>query len=129
VFLYTSSTDTLYIYRVIRNNYPGFTNLPHTTHCRQQYAVAPMDQGILKSFLLRCAVCSSYALLIMVMLQYADSYRQFGTDWIVLLLSVESQTVHIYSGCEVFNLLVTRCTIKFDIQELCVLPKLYLCVV
>jgi len=50
------------IYRVIQNDCRGFNNLSYTIHLRQVYAVAPMDQEIL-SFLLWCAVCSSYAFL------------------------------------------------------------------
>ena len=50
------------IYRVIRNDCRGFNNLSYTIHLRYKYVFAPMDQEIL-SFLLWCAVCSSYAFL------------------------------------------------------------------
>ena len=39
-------------YRVIRNDCRGFNNLSYTIHLKQEYVVAPMDQEILKSFLL-----------------------------------------------------------------------------
>jgi hypothetical protein len=62
------------------------------TTCHTQHtANSSMDQEIL----FYVSMCSSYALLIMFMSLCADSYRQFGTDWIVVLLSVETQTVHI----------------------------------
>jgi hypothetical protein len=56
----------IYIYDVSRLR----VNNLYTIHLRKQYVVAPMDQEIL-SFLLLCAVCSRYALLIVFML-YAD---------------------------------------------------------
>jgi len=50
-------------YRVIKNDCWGFNNLSYTIHLRQEHVVVPLDQEILKSFLLLCAVCSSYAFL------------------------------------------------------------------
>ena len=52
----------LLIYRVIQNDCRGFNNLSYTIHLRYEYIVAPTDQEIL-SFLLWCAMCSSYAFL------------------------------------------------------------------
>ena len=50
------------MYRFIRNGCRCFNNLSYTFHLICQYVVAPMDQEI-QSFLLWCAVCSSYAFL------------------------------------------------------------------
>jgi hypothetical protein len=55
-----------------------------------------MDQNILKVcfYDVRCAVVVHY--LIMIILQHADMlHRQFGTNPIIVLMFVESQTVHI----------------------------------
>jgi hypothetical protein len=49
--------------KVIWNDCRGFSNLSYTIHLRLGYVVPLMDQEILKSFLLWCAVCSSYAFL------------------------------------------------------------------
>jgi hypothetical protein len=38
--------------RIIRNDCRGFNNLSYTINLRQQYEVVPMDQEILKDFLL-----------------------------------------------------------------------------
>jgi len=46
------------LYRVIRYDCRGFNNLSYTIHLIQEYAVATMDQEILKIFfyVVRCAV-------------------------------------------------------------------------
>jgi hypothetical protein len=60
------------IYRVIRNDCRCFNNLPYTTHLRQEYVVATMDQETLKVFFydVWCAVVMQYYF--MLILQYAD---------------------------------------------------------
>jgi hypothetical protein len=62
----------------------------------------------------------------MFILQYADSYKQFGTNWIVVLLSVESQTVHIYSGCKVCNKHLECCQCPKNVSMFCLYFYLYL---
>jgi hypothetical protein len=37
----------------------------------------------------------------MINYAYADSYKQFGTNWIILLM--ELQTAHIWSACKLCN--------------------------
>jgi len=51
------------IYRVIKNDCQGFNNLSYTVHLREQYAVAPTDQEILRVFLydVRCAVVMHFS--------------------------------------------------------------------
>ena len=53
-----SWNETKNMYRVIRNDCPGFNNLSYTTHLRQEYVVEPMDLEIPKVFfyVVRCAV-------------------------------------------------------------------------
>ena len=51
------------IYRVIQNDCRGFNNLSYTIHLRQEYIVFTDGSRNSESFLLRCAVCSSYAFL------------------------------------------------------------------
>jgi hypothetical protein len=42
----------------------------------------------------------------------ADSYRQFGASWLVVLLSVESQTVRLYSACKVCDRHLQCCSVR-----------------
>jgi hypothetical protein len=71
------------------------------TTCHTQYTLdssMQLHRWIEKCSKVSCMMCGvhSYALLYYAytVLQYADRYRQFGTNWISVLLSVESQTVH-----------------------------------
>jgi hypothetical protein len=89
------------LYKVIRNYCRGFTTLfawpphsPDATPCdfflwgyaKDQVYVPPLPANIPE---LKVRIRTATETIT------ADSYRQFGTNSIIVLLSVESQTVHI----------------------------------
>jgi hypothetical protein len=54
--------------------------------------------------------------------------RCSGMSYVLFGISTRHLFIYLFM-CLCFNLLVTRCTNKFNIQQLYVLPTLYLCVV
>jgi hypothetical protein len=57
-----------YKHKVIRNEYRDFYNLPHTIHLEIGVCSCTDGSRNSQSFILWCAVCSSYALSIMLIL-------------------------------------------------------------
>jgi len=53
----------------------------------------------------KCSICAPFVTLQTSTRQPSPItfYKQFGTNYIVVLMFVESQTVHIYSTCKVCN--------------------------
>jgi len=100
-------------YRVIRNDCQGFNNLilqmqPHVI------SVYGVKSRISFMFLLFPQVSQNWRYESEPPLKPSPltCYKQFGTNWIIVLVFVESQRMHIQSTCKVCNKNLECCSIK-----------------
>ena len=103
-------------YRVIRNDCRGFNNchlvLQMQPHVISFYGVTTSRIRFMLLLFPQVSLNWRYESEPPLKPSPLTCYRQFGTNSIIVLMSVESQTVHIYSTCKVCNKNLECCSIK-----------------